>query len=261
VEALPSEHRFRAVAFPENFLLKEAALAFPEARAQSVKDRHVRLGDGEMSLYPFGAATFRDVPPEIQAREIERLRAQIPRLSQPAVEEDFLVREGTGDRPRIEAGVLAVDHLTDARAEVVALIVAQSAAMEYYERIVDGLFATTNRLVDALERSGTVTFRVRGLHRFIGQAVGTRGEVLSILHLLDKPDATWDDAAMDRIYDELRAEFDLVDRYHALEAKLGAVQEALELVLDVARDRRLFTIEMSVMLLIVFEIVLSLVRH
>jgi uncharacterized Rmd1/YagE family protein len=259
---MPAEHRFRAVAFPENFVLKDLARAYSSGtRAQTTKDLHVAIEGGEMSLYPFGAATFRDVPAEVQAREIERLREHMPKLSQAAVDEDFVVREGTTDRPRIESGVLAVDRLTDARAEVVALIVAQSAAMEYYERIVDGLFATTERLVDGLERSGTVTFRVRRLHRFIGQAVGTRGEVLSILHLLDKPDATWDDAAMDRIYDELRAEFDLVDRYHALAAKLGAVQEALELVLDVARDRRLFAIETSVMLLIVFEIVLSLVRH
>ena len=63
---------------------------------------------------------------------------------------------------------------------------------------------------------------------------------------------------MDRIYDELRAEFDLVDRYQALELKLRSVQEALELVLDVARDRRLVLLEAAIVLLIVLEIVLSL---
>jgi uncharacterized Rmd1/YagE family protein len=258
---MPAEHRFRAFAFPENFLLKDLARRYPQARAQGTKELHVPVGDGEMSLFPFGAVTFRDVAADVQSREIDRLREVFSRLSKAAVEEDFVVREGNTDRPRIEAGTLALDRLTHARAEVVALIVGQSAAMEYYERIVDDLFTTTGRLVDGLERSGTVTLHVRRLHRFIGQAVGTRYEVLSVLHLLDKPDATWDDLEMDRIYDELRAEFDLVDRYHSLEAKLHGVQDALELVLDVARDRRLFAIELSVMLLIVFEIVLSLLHH
>ena len=101
----------------------------------------------------------------------------------------------------------------------------------------------------------------RPLHRFIGAAIGTRNEVLSILHLLDKPDEAWDDPGMDRIYDELRAEFDLVDRYRALELKLRSVQEALELVLDVARDRRLVLLEATIVVLIVFEIVLTLTRH
>jgi uncharacterized Rmd1/YagE family protein len=65
---------------------------------------------------------------------------------------------------------------------------------------------------------------------------------------------------MDRIYDELRAEFDLVDRYQSLEQKLRSVQEALELVLDVARDRRLVLLEATIVLLIVFELLLSILR-
>ena len=62
---------------------------------------------------------------------------------------------------------------------------------------------------------------------------------------------------MNLIYDELRAEFDLVDRYQALELKLRSVQETLELVLDVARDRRLVLLEEAVVVLILLEIVLT----
>jgi len=85
--------------------------------------------------------------------------------------------------------------------------------------------------------------------------------VLSVLHLLDKPDAIWDDAGADRIYQELRVEFDLVDRYQSLELKLKSVQDTLEVITDVARDRRLFLLEATVVLLILLEIVLSLLRH
>jgi len=65
---------------------------------------------------------------------------------------------------------------------------------------------------------------------------------------------------MDRIYEDLREEFDLADRYQALESKLRGVQEALELVLDVARDRRLVLLESAIVVLIVVELVLSLLR-
>ena len=60
---------------------------------------------------------------------------------------------------------------------------------------------------------------------------------------------------MDRIYDDLREEFDLADRYGALELKLRSVQE-----LDVARDRRLVLLESAIVLLIVVELALSLLR-
>jgi uncharacterized Rmd1/YagE family protein len=141
------------------------------------------------------------------------------------------------------------------------MIVAQSAAMEYYERLVDSLFARTDSLVAPLEQRGTVSVRTRQMHRFIGEAISTRNEVLSILHLLDKPDEIWDDPELDRIYGDLRSEFDLVDRYQALERKLRGVQEALELVLDVARERRMWLLEASIAILILVELVLSVWRH
>jgi uncharacterized Rmd1/YagE family protein len=150
--------------------------------------------------------------------------------------------------------------MTPERASIVALTVAQSAAMEYYENIVDRLYGHTGKLADRLESRGTVPFGIRPLHRFIGEAITVRSEVLSVLHLLDRPDAMWDDPAMDQIYRELKAEFDLEDRYRALETKLRAVQEALELVLDVARDRRMWILEATIVLLIVLEIVMPLFK-
>ena len=175
--------------------------------------------------------------------------------------EEFAVREDPGARPDVSDGALTIDQLTRERASVIALTVAQSAAMEYYERIVEEMFGRTDQHGrPAGGRAARVPVRTRPLHRFIGAAIGTRNEVLSILHLLDKPDEAWDDPGMDRIYDELRAEFDLVDRYQALELKLRSVQEALELVLDVARDRRLVLLEAAIVLLIVLELVLSLAR-
>jgi uncharacterized Rmd1/YagE family protein len=122
------------------------------------------------------------------------------------------------------------------------------------------MFGRTDRLVEQLELRGTVPILTRPLHRFIGAAIGARNEVLSVLHLLDKPDETWDDPGIDRIYEELRAEFDLADRYQSLELKLRSIQEALELVLDVARDRRLVLLELAIVLLILFEIGLALAR-
>ena len=65
---------------------------------------------------------------------------------------------------------------------------------------------------------------------------------------------------MDRIYDDLRAEFDLADRYAAMESKLRSIQEALELVLEVARDRRLLLLEVAVVVLILAELIFTALR-
>jgi uncharacterized Rmd1/YagE family protein len=256
-----AEHPFQAVAFPDNVPVRALAALFPEAPRSMTEVRVALPEGGTLFLYPFGAIVFADVAPEVRARRLDDLRARERRLSGAGTSEELLVREDAASALGMAGGVLVIDRLTPARAGIIALTVAQSASMEYYERIVDTMFERTGRLVERLEKRGTTPLRTAPLHRFIGEAVGTRSEVLSVLHLLDKPDAAWDDPAMDAIYEDLRGEFDLGDRFNALELKLRGVQEALELVLDVSRDRRLVLLEVTVVVLIVMELVLSLVHH
>jgi len=255
-------HVFHAVAFMENFQLRELAEAFPDARrTQHEVRRTLGSAGGEVFMYPFGAVVFHDVDAATREKEIVALRRIRPGLKEAkVVSEEFTVREDVGAKPAVSEGTLVLDKSTPERASIIALTVGQSAAMEYYERIVEDMFIQTDRIVERLEHVGTVSTKMRPLHRFIGAAIGTRNEVLSVLHLLDKPDAAWEDPGMSQIYDELRAEFDLVDRYRALELKLGSVQDSLELVLDVARDRRLVLLEITVVLLILLEVVLGIVR-
>jgi len=256
------QHKFVAVAFVENFSLRELATHFPTGRRNPHQLAYALPKGGEVFLYPFGAVVFCDVPPHQREEELSRLRSVRPGLTMAQVyREEFSVREDAGAVPDVSGGVLTLDKLTLERSSVIALTVGQSAAMEYYERIVDEMFGRTDEVVDRLEKQGTVQLGTRSLHRFIGAAMGVRNEVVSILHLLDRPDAAWEDPGMDKIYGELRAEFDLVDRYQALEQKLRGVQDALELVLDVARDKRITLLELIIVALILMELVLSVWRH
>ncbi len=255
---MPSRiHQFYAAAFEENFLLRQMAGSFPEARSSPLELFVPIEPEGGLYIFPFGAIVTHDVPSEHRERVLARLTQSLPKLTTKVIREEYSVLEDPESQIGISDGMLRVDKLTPARAGIVALIVAQSAAMEYYEQIVEDLFVRTAKLVERLETRGTGPFRVRPMHRFIGEAISTRTEVLIVLHLLDKPDAVWEDPAIDRIYDELRGEFDLVDRYAALTSKLQSIQEALILVLDVARDRRLVLLEIVVILLILLEVVLS----
>jgi uncharacterized Rmd1/YagE family protein len=258
-------HSFVAVAFVQNFSLHAlaAGLGLPEGKLGAQDLRFAPACGGMVFLYSFGAAAFWNVPAAGREAELERLHRLLPELPREVQREDYEVEED----PQAAAvdlrqgGLLVVDRLSGERAGVVALTVAQSAAMEYYERIVADLFARTAKLVAVMERRGTVPLGTRRLHRFIAEAMANRSEVASVLHLLDKPDAVWSDPAMDRIYADLRGEFDLGDRYRSVEYKLRSVQESLELILEVARDRRLVLLELTVILLIVMELVLPLFRR
>ncbi|HVN88960.1 MAG TPA: RMD1 family protein [Candidatus Binataceae bacterium] len=251
-------HQFAAVAFEENLALRALIGAFPNAKMTPLELYIPTDGGGGVYIFPFGAVATHDVPADRREEVIARIREVVPKFTARVIREEYTVREAPEFAIGIVEGALRLDRLTQGRATVVALTIAQSAAMEYYERIVDEMFVRTASFVDRLENTGTVPFRTRAMHRFLGQAITTRSEVLSVLHLLDKPEATWDDPGIDRIYADLRGEFDLGDRYSALELKLRSIQEALELLVGVARDRQLLALEIAVVVLILFEIVLSL---
>lgn len=261
----PRLHAFHAAAFVQNIALKELAGVYPDAAHSPRVLTRPCASDGQMFVYPFGAVVFLDVGEKSRQKELERLRRARPELGETLITEELAVRVDSKVEapplPRVVDGVLNVDRMTLERAGIVALTIGQSAAMEYYERIVDKLFVATGRVVERMEERGTVPFSTRPLHRFIGSAIATRNEVLSVLHLLDRPEEAWEDPSIDRIYDELRDELDLADRHHALELKLRAIQESLELVLDVARDRRLVLLEVAIVVLIAFEIALSLIER
>jgi len=54
-------------------------------------------------------------------------------LAQRPLQEEFLVIEDSSREPAIEFNYMSIPQMTPERAEVIALTVAQSAAMEHYE--------------------------------------------------------------------------------------------------------------------------------
>ena len=253
-------HVFHAVAFVENLSIKDLASAFPNGR-HSPLELYVPLDKGgHLFIYPFGAVVFCDADEAARKAEIAGLHRLRPGLTMQIVREQYSVTENPSMPTGADSGVMNVDRLTHERLSVISLTVAQSVAMEYYETQVERLFAEVSIVEDVLESTGKVPFSTRRLHRLVGLAIATRSEIVSVLHLLDKPDATWEDPTLDEIYDDLKAEFELGERYEALEHKVDSVLTSLQMVLDVARDRRMYYLEAAIVLLIIVEILLGLLR-
>ena len=109
-----------------------------------------------------------------------------------------------------------------------------------------------------MRTAGRLPGRVGDLVRFIGTCMETKNDIIATLALFDKPDATWDDAELDRLYNALRAELEIDDRFRALESKLRMIQENLVLLVDLSQHRSTWRLEMTVVVLIMFEVLISL---
>jgi len=260
----PKTYHFVAYAFPENFHIPDLSQeinGIPSLMDPRSSVRKDLPGGGQLFAYNFGAICFVNVAPEDRLKEIQELKSRrASPLGEASYPEDFLVEEDARERPRVEFSKLVIDRLTPQRAEVVALTVAQSSAMAFYEALYFKAHNKVMVIVEQLERKGIVRRRSRALHQLIAETVTMRSEVIGVLHLLDRPELIWDDRTMDSLYEDLRTVFDLQERYEALTRKLSHIQETMELLLSVTRHNELFWLEAAIVILILFEIVMSYFR-
>lgn len=258
------QHNFIAHSFTRRFPIDQLGRLFGTQRTvtgPATAVFHSRGNDpGGVFVYSFGALTFWNCDPQFIKDTVSKVENLEDDNAQAFVLEDFNVEEVPGSTPALKFNSLVINELTPERAEVVAMTLAQSVTMEVYEQQVDRIWATVGKMLENLRRIGRVAPRLTHFHRLIADVVGTRSSVVGVLHLLDKPDLIWNDPAMDSIYSELRASFDLEERFRALQYKLENVQDSIEIIIDMARDSRLFILEASIVALILIEIVLTIIK-
>ena len=178
-----------------------------------------------------------------------------PKLTAQVIREDYSVLEDPGFSTGIVNGTLRVDRLTPARAGIVSLIVAQSAAMEYYDESSDRLSSRTPSFVERLERRGSVPCaRARSIvssaRPFRPAARCCRCSICSTNRT--RRGTTRDGSDIRRLAGRVRPGRSL----SGARAQVARSQESLELLAEVARDRRVLWLEIIVVILILLEVVM-----
>jgi uncharacterized Rmd1/YagE family protein len=133
--------------------------------------------------------------------------------------------------------------------------------MDYYEEDMAEILSGTARISSGVERSGRIPGHLRDLRRFVGRCINMRKDIVASLALFDKPESTWEDPALDRLFGGLRRELEIDDRFRALERKLSMIQDTLMLFIELAQTRSSWRLELIIVLLIMGEIALSIFYH
>ncbi len=154
-------------------------------------------------------------------------------------------------------------HLSDAslaRLVIAAEVLARSVVMASYEAILREAAAAVEPLARELESTGRSAQRPRTLLRHIGRALSIRQALIGRAEVTEKPDLLWERTDLERLYHQLLDEFEIEERNRALEAKLGLVTDVAHTGLDLVRHRSSLRVEWYIVLLIVFDILLSLFK-
>jgi required for meiotic nuclear division protein 1 len=203
--------------------------------------------------HDFGAIVFVDVEAPERERVMKALRALVGDEPHPPLEETYAVEVTPGATPSVGFERVVVGELDGRTVAIIALVVAQSVAMEYYETDVDELVAALEKRSRQLAADGVLRGRARDLMRFIGRGMTMRSSVILTLSLLESPGVTWENESLDRLYRGLRASFEIEERYRALDHEIRIVQDDLALMVDMVRQRRFIFLEVVVAVFVVVE--------
>lgn len=244
--SFPLVFRLHAYHLAEALKLKEVAKLFDLKPLQLNPTKLVyELGtDSYCLLYNFGSVVFFNVAEEVQQTTLNRLKEAVQGDAAPVTSDEFLFEVERRAKNTVTFDKVMVDKRSREKIEIIALVLAQSTALEYFEYKVE----------DILNRIETV--RGKKIEQFIGMVMATKQKLIATLSLLEKPEETWENKILDDLHREATLMFELKDRFRALDYKLKMIQENLELLASLSMNRQMLILEAAIVALFVIDIFL-----
>ncbi|KAL6598711.1 hypothetical protein ACP70R_005061 [Stipagrostis hirtigluma subsp. patula] len=103
-------------------------------------------------------------------------------------------------------------------------VLGQSIALDYYIRQVDGMVAEFTDINRGMEKTGTFTMERKKLFQLVGKANSNLADVILKLGLFERSDIAWKNANYAQIWEYLRDEYELTQRFGNLDFKLKFVE-------------------------------------
>ena len=252
------QYSFSAYHLRERLKLKDLQKVIPFQPFKINPDEIVyRLQKNEyLLLYRFGAMVFFNVPIEIQKRELDRITNSLDIKQDIQASDQFLLETEDVQGIVVSSQSVKTSKLNYEIIYLVSLVLAQSASLEYFELMVNEMLDRSRKIAKNLELTGKIESKTRDLIKFIGYAITTKQEIVSKLYILDKPEITWDNPSLDKLYNQLSSTFELTERYKLLDYKIQMIQDSLEIISDLIKTRRATFLEILIILLIAIEVVL-----
>jgi uncharacterized Rmd1/YagE family protein len=214
---------------------------------------------GHGLIFRFGAVVLLGLTPAEEKDVLENLAGAIQTpFAQPESDEVEIVIDPERPERLGPDGRLVLREAATGRFQVVAHVLAKSCVLGYYERSVAGAFDRIEQLAERLYRGASPARGKKEILTEIGNVLMILTRTVGRVEITEKPEITWDDAELDRLYRRLAGEYELHDRDLALSRKLELVSRTAETYLDLVNARQTLRVEWYIVILIVVEVGLSL---
>jgi uncharacterized Rmd1/YagE family protein len=224
----------------------------------------VEFGESSYAfVYNYGSVVFYNVPEAIQVKYLAMIRETKEGARIGDSTDVFLVehRESLGEKAnQVFHDRVAVGKISYQKIKIICMLVAESAALDYYDVLIENLLERATVYTKRLEQQGRFVAGQEDLLKFVGMCLSTKQEIISNLYIVDSPEEIWESPELDKIFHDLKSMLEIDVRYRAVEYKSKIIQESIEVITDLLKTKREVMLEVIIILLIAFEVVYPFFR-
>jgi uncharacterized Rmd1/YagE family protein len=222
-------------------------------------------GGGVAVVFRDGVAVFFDVAPMEEVSFLERLRPFVTRPYEQPVTEEIDIAVEAQSRDGVKPGGIVFEACSIERLQLVADILSKSVLLALYETRVAAEFDRVEPLARDLAEKGRIPGQERALLKDIGAMLLIESRMVGRAEISEKPELLWEQPALEGLFARLQDEFEIRERHLALERKMNLLSHTAQSVQELISARHSIRVEWYIVILIVFEIILTLydlfIRH
>jgi uncharacterized Rmd1/YagE family protein len=215
-------------------------------------------GGGAAVLFRYGVAVLFDVQPLEQDDFLRQLQPRIEGRASDLELENLHVRIEPDSKEVLAGNTVILNDTNAERLEIVADVLSKSVILARYESSIAQTFDRIEPFAAELSRQSTGSQMARELLAHLGSALSIEQQMVGRVQIDDTPEILWDRPDLERLFARLRDEFEIIERFTALNRKLELVSRTVETALGLIQARRSLRVEWYIVILIVFEICLTL---
>lgn len=216
----------------------------------------------QVYLYYFGGIVFFNCSGDIIARFIDTIPQYADHLKvQPQLpfQEEYRLEIDPEGEPVIANDCAVMPQYNLAFLDIVCFVIAKSVALERIEERVDVVFDEVEGLIANLGK-GRLELPDRDMARLASSILSFKFTSIAHIMVLDKPDITWDDPEVDRLYLTMARLFELDERYQEIKHKSETLLDMTDVFASLSHARRSARLEWIIIILIAIEILIYLIQ-
>jgi required for meiotic nuclear division protein 1 len=185
--------------------------------------------------------------PEIDLKQVDRYT------------DDYCLHIKENENVELTDEYVVVPEFDPIYPEMISTVLAKSVALEKTEEALGQIHDKLETMIDRLEK-GKLRIGNKELARTTAKIVRHEYNTIAYIMILDKPDITWTNSTAGNFYDNMAEFFELKDRYTILKSKTETLYNIMDGFSNISHSIRGLFVEWVIVLLILFEIVLTLLE-